>query len=433
MKRIYAAALCAALLLAAASAAADTAETAAAAPLSMEDLVKMGTAGNLDLRKSRQALQDAREDLQWKTGLADTRLDLSGGYARASGEVTGQAKISVPLIPQVSVDASVTSAGDGSASVKVSPFAQGDAKYLLEKAYQAAALALSYAEEKLAADIEGAAWSALQARRALDLSKARLSLQEEKTAAAESSYLLGKLSYTDLDSERSALIAARQGVFDSERGLLSARISLYRLLGASEADVKEADAAEMEARITARDAEIGKMASAEPRTLALRQAVIELSALRQELAQTWAYRPSLSLGASLAWQPASPDPLSASASVSFSFSPSDIKTDDRAELSRSIAEKEKEVSMEQEASRFQRDILTQALSVAKETLEARKAELVQAETTAAQGEVLLSQGRWTSIDLAQAGLNVDSARAGVLSAAAAVLSAQAQVLLLFGA
>ncbi len=425
MKKIRAAVLCAALLCAAAL-------TAAAAPLSIEDLVKMGTAGNLDLQKARQALQDAREDLPWKTGLLDTKLDLSGGYGLTSGEVTGQARISVPVIPQVSVDASVTSAGDGSASVKVSPFAQGDAKYLLEKAYQAAALALSYAERKLAADIEGAACAELQARRALDLSKARLALQEEKTVAAESSYLLGRLSYTDLDSQRSALITARQGVFDAERGLLSARISLYRLLGASEAEVKDADAAEMDERISARDAEIGKLASAEPGTLALRQAVIELSALRQELAQTWAYRPSLSLGASLAWQPASPNPISASASVSFSFSPSDIKTEDRAEISRSIAEKEKEVAMEQEAGRFQRDILTQALSVARETLTARKAELAQAETTAAQGEVLLSQGRGTSLELEQARLNVDSARAGVLSAAAAVLSAQAQVLLLFG-
>ncbi len=231
------------------------------------------------------------------------------------------------------------------------------------------------------------------------------------------------------------MVVAPAAVSGSKRACLPAQVLFPPAVPpgtASEAGVEAADSAQLDARIQARDEKISAL-SGEPRTLACRQAIIDLAALRQELSQTWVFRPDLSLTAGLSWQPGSTSPLAASAGLSISFSPSDIATDERADISQDIADKEKEVSLEREASLFQRDILAQALSVAKETLNTRKAELAQAQTTAAQGELLLSQGRWTSIELEQARLNVDSARAGVLSAAAAVLAAQSQILLLYGA
>jgi outer membrane protein TolC len=426
MKRLGAVLLCAALC-----AARGFGQSGA----SIEELAAMGAANNLELQKARRALQNALEELMWTSDLADTRIDLSGGYSREpAGELSGQATLTVPIIPQVSLAASVSSEGSGSASVKVSPFATGDARYLLVQAYNKAALDLSYATQKLGFDIQAAACAEVQARTALALAEAKLALEEQKAAAAESRYTMGQLSYEDLDSERANLIAARQGRFDAERGLLSARVALYRLLGPSttETEVKGMESGELEASIASRDAMLESLGGSEPATLALRQSTLDLQALKEQLAQTWVYRPNLDISAGLAYQPASASPLAASASLSLSFSPSDIKTEDRAEILQSIADKEKEVALERLASRFQEQILRQALAVAKQALATRQTELEQAQSAVAGGEVLLSQGRWTSLEMEQARINVESAKAGVFSASAAVLKAQTDILLVYG-
>jgi hypothetical protein len=138
------------------------------------------------------------------------------------------------------------------------------------------------------------------------------------------------------------------------------------------------------------------------------------------------YTPNLSISATVTY------PLSASAGISFSFSPSDVKSDERAEILASIATKEKELVIARSNASFQARILAQELSVAKQALSSRLVELKLAEVACDESALLLTQGQRTSLEAAQAKLDLVNAEANVYSATAAVLRAQADILLAAG-
>ena len=134
MKRILTLALAAAIAAGAAG---------AESVLSTADLTAAAAAGNLDLRKARSSLEEARKALAGESDLMGSRVSASGRYdysASQTGGVSGQLSLTVPVIPQVSVGASVDVQGKGSLSVNVSPFAAAAARYNEKAAYRKAAL-----------------------------------------------------------------------------------------------------------------------------------------------------------------------------------------------------------------------------------------------------------------------------------------------------
>ena len=415
-----------ALLVLALSAASVFAEA-----LGVKELVSAGRENNLDIQKARRTLQDAKEALPWKSELPSTQAKLSGGYD-SSGRLSAQAQVSVPIIPQVSVSANVSITGSAGASVSVSPFAASRTRYKEEASYETAEAQLGYQTAKLGYDIESAVYDLLQARANVNITKARLDLQTQKAEIASQLYAMGELTFTDFQSAQSALISARQSAFDAERSVLNARSQLYRLLGpeSGEPDVKEVSVDELTALIAARDAEIAGKDPAAATSLTIRQAEINLESLRAELKVTPAYRPSLGLSGQLSYNPDSPGTkVSASGSVSFSFSPSDIKSEDRQSVVDSLSVAERQLELERTAQRLQYSVLLQALEVSRQVLESAKGELKQAEATLESATLLLAQGQRTTVEVEDARISVESAKQRLFQASTGVLEAQAQILL----
>ena len=123
--------------------------------------------------------------------------------------------------------------------------------------------------------------------------------------------------------------------------------------------------------------------------------------------------------------------LSYSAGVSFSFSPSDIKVDERQTIEESITDKDGQIELERMALKFQLSVLRKSLSAAGTVLAERQAGLAQAMTNRNESAALLKQGHVTSLEDRQSELDLESARAGLFSAMAGVLKAQSDILLLW--
>jgi outer membrane protein TolC len=400
--------------------------------LTLAELTKLASTGNLDLRNARSALETARTALAGESLLSSARVSLSGSWSAGSSAGPGQSsplsaqvQVSVPVLPQLSVGASVSSQGTGSVSLSLYPFASGTATYSQKETFRKAALQAAYQAAKLGYDVESAAYAFLEAQEEVTAAEAAAVLQGEVAGVRQKAYELGGITFTELQSARAAMTIARQAVFDAQRSFITARVALYRQLGPASGEQVPAGVtvAQLLAAVASRDGEIAKLANPASASLSLRSLQIELDALKEQLAATPVYTPSLSVSADVSF------PLSGSAGVSFSFSPSEIRTDDRARIAQSIIQKQAEIEIETLSVRLQSQVLVQALAMARSALESRQAEVTQAETSLAESKVLLSQGQVTSLETRQAELDLRSSQARLFAAAVSVLRAQADILL----
>jgi outer membrane protein TolC len=406
---------------------------AAQTPSTVASLVQRGLEGNLDLARAREALKTAQEALPWKSQLSSTKATLSGSYdvSGAEGTSKADASVTVPVVPQVSLGASVSSQGSAGATLSVSPFAAGVTRYQETAAYENARADLAYQTASLGYQIESAAYGVLQAQAALDTARGRHALEERALGIAEQSYSLDGISWEDLEQARTDLNDARQAAFDAERAHLSARVKLYQLVGPSGAEPSVASVAfeDLQAAIVGRDAAVAETTARTAATLALAKARTALQALQGQLAATPTYRPNVSLGARLTYG-FQPSTISASGSLSFSFSPNDVQTDERKDIQVSIQAKEHELAFEGLSATFQTDVAARALEVSRAALDGRTTGLRQARLTLEEAELLFEQGERTEIEVEETRLAVRSAENALLSAAEAVLAAQADILLL---
>jgi outer membrane protein TolC len=399
--------------------------------LSISQLTEKALQGNLDIVKATSAVAVAKAALAGQAAIESTRLSVSGTYASqlsataAGGQASAQAQLSVPIVPQVSVGASAATDGTGNISLTLTPFATGAATSDEKAAWLKAVLQLDYLRSKLPYDVQAAAWAVTMAGTALANAEAALALQEDRTAVSEKSWSLGALSFEELQTSREDLIKARQSRFDALRSLLNARVALFKVLGpsAGEPGVATASLEELTALAADRDAVLAKLTTVPGSSSTLRTLQIELDALKERLTATPEWSPSLSISGQLSWT------LQASAGISLSFSPSELKSDERAQITQATAEKQMEIELERMAVSLQAGIRGQALSSAREVLEARRAEVQQATTTLAESRLLQTQGQATSLDTRQAEIDLAGAQANLYAATVSLLASQADILL----
>ena len=400
--------------------------------LSLDQITEQALRNNLDLASAYDALREAEENLGWTSELSSSRISVNGSYGYSPDapdphSLSGQVSVSVPVTAQLSLSGSITSRETGSLSVNLSPFTSGGGDYRSEQTYERALVQAEYQRARLPFSVEAAVFSVLEAQTNLAISRAKLDLEEQSYAISEQTYALRELSYEELEEERSSLLSARQSAFDTERALLNAEIGLYKLLGPSEGEIAPAEvSAEELARLLAeRESELAAMAGRDPGSMTLATLRIDLEALQAERSQTWAYRPNLSISASVSY------PFSASGSVSLSFSPGDLKGDEREDLIDAIEETQQEIQLELLSVDYQQRMLERALEIADQVLEVRRTEVEQAETALAEARLLREQGERTQVELEQARLSLDTARMRLFAAVADCIAATNDLILTY--
>lgn len=410
--------------------------------LGVEAIARRAQSVNPQVLQAARAVQSARRDLAGTSTLRGARLALQGGYRPAqetslppggaeAGRLTGQSSLTVPLLEQLSLGVEVAAREDGELegglSLSINPFAAGRPAYAAEKTFGQALARWRYLRQQVYFDAERAALDLLGGGMALELARSALRLEQRKLEVLQREAELGEDVFSETQDQLVALAEARRGLYGAESDLLASRKALRLLLDPDTPEITPAilPLEELQSMIQARESRVAQVADAPPGSESLEALQAELAALQAELAATPSWRPDLALSAGIGL----PE-LSYSLGASVSFSPGDMKNEERRDLREAIEEKRVEARSAQFEAALQKRLAGQKTAVAADALRAALLAREQADLACRQTELLHRQGERTVLELEQAGLSLRRAEIEGFSAAAALYAAQGELLML---
>ncbi|MBN2554231.1 MAG: hypothetical protein JXB06_15745 [Spirochaetales bacterium] len=404
--------------------------------LSVAEIARRVQSGNLELIKAARRVERARQDLVGEPELMDSSLSVGGGYASSgipgSAGWYGQSRLLLPLSPQLSAGGEISVDDEWQLeeelSLSVRPLVPRRQTYDESRSYAIALVEERYLRQAVYLGAEQAALSLLIRDMESELDRSTLELEQKKYQLVQRRQDLGEASFQDVQDGLVDLIEARQSLFNSEQRYLSDWKTLQLLFAPSEEriGVKPLSDRELLERISARRTESDRHRDREPVTGKLETSRLELNALQQELDATPAWRPDLSLSAALALPEASP-----SASLSLSFSPNQLKGDERQELREDMEIKRLEIAAESYTATLQETLGRQSIAIAEEVLSSARIQRERDRVALQEGELLFQQGRRTTLELEQLRLNLRAAEILSFQAAVALYGTLGEYLMLF--
>ncbi len=407
--------------------------------LTFEEIATRAQSRNLEIRKAERAVQDAEKDLKGELTLMHSRLSLGGGYSYSrepspgsQGGWSGQAGITLPLIPQLSLGAGVSAAEgeqvEEEVSMSVTPFAAPQETYTAERDYAAAVVHRRYLRRQVYLNAEQAALNLLIRERERELAAQALDLEQQKYELVQRQQELGEASFQDVQDQLVALIDSRQSLFDTEQRYLSDWKNLQLIFAPGE----EAVAVEPVTldvfwrAVERRGARLEGLQDVPPSSEKLETLALELAALQGELGALPVWRPDLSVSAGVGL----PDPTY-TLSLSLAFSPEDLQSERREELGVDIEMKRLDIGTERYAAALQGDLVEQSIAIAEQALTSARIQEERDAVALQEAELLFQQGRRTSLELEQIGLNLKRAEIQSFRAAVELYRVQGDLLMLF--
>ena len=406
--------------------------------LSIEEIARRAGARNLEIFKAAQNVQRAREDLVGEPELMDSSLSVGGGYTpggSGAGGWYGQSSLIFRLFPQLSAGASAVVEepwlfGE-SISLTVRPFEPPRRTYWEETAYESAVVRERFLRRWIYLDAERAALNLLIRKAERELARSTEELEQRKYELAQRRQEVGEASFQDVQDQLVDLIEAREDLFSSEQGYLSAWRTLQLLFAPSEEqiDVAALPLAELLEMRQQRKAEVERFDDVEPVSEELENLRLELTALEAELEATPLWRPDLNLSAGITFPYGFPD--SHSLSMSLSFSPNQLKRDEREELLEDIELKRKEIAAEISAVALERSLELQNIDLVEQTLASARTQGERDRVALQEAELLFQQGLRTTLELEQLRLNLRRTEILTFQSAAEVYRVLGVYLMLF--
>ena len=421
--------------------------------VSLDEFVELVLANNRGIQNAERSVRDAEGELSGWLSLENTRFDVSGslrylppmeegagglsdpsggqpgGESTQEGQTTlsGEVSVSVPIIPQVSVSGRLNDEGNGSVSLSLKPFATGIEDPGAEEAYRKAVLQLVDLRSRTVYDAEEAGLSLLMREAEWELVKEELSYEEKSYVVVKQRYEIGDATYDELQDASGSVSTARKDALTAERNVLSARKDVQLLLGpgVEEIEIASLGLVELLGMIEERKAEAGA-SGGEVSSLKLEQLAAELDRLRSDLAALWVWRPALSVSASV-----SVPFEDAQGSVSLSFSPSDLRNEERRELEETIEDKLYDISTERFSLGVELDLQERSVSVSEEIVESEGVVLEQGRLSMEEAELLYEQGELTELELEQELLRLKGTENRMFSSAADLYRSLGDLLYLY--
>ncbi len=432
--------LCIIILAAVVAASSLNAET-----VSMEDAAAKASVLNNEVIKAGTAAEKAKEDIPDIITLKNSTLSLQGGYgvysdtsSGSSGTIqtedalSGSAVLSLPVISQLSLGGSFAAQASGKLSGKLSltlsPFAESPETYTAEKTYKTALVTLKYLKQKTYYAAENAVLTVILADRERLFAQDTYELEAKKLDLYQKQLALDAVTFQEVQDQLATVTAAAKDLYNKETSYLSAWKTLQLLFTANDGEIAVQNVSfdELASLIDQRKARLASFENEHPSSQSLEILNTELEALKAQLAATPVWRPSLSANASVSL----PSP-SVSVGVSLTFSPSQIKTDDRKDLEDSISEKIMDIKTETFALEIQKKMLLKNIAIAEQALASAKLSWKKADLALKETELLHSQGKRTDLELEQERLNLRSAEIQSFSSASALYAALSEYLMLF--
>jgi hypothetical protein len=407
--------------------------------LSVGEIARRIQSGNLELFKAARSVERARDDLTGDPEWMESSVSVGGGYEGGGSRSGwyGQSTATIRLLPQLSASASVAVQEPGefgeSLSVTVNPFEPVRRTYSEERALGSAEVRERYLKRRLHLDAEQAAFALLIGDMERDLARRSEQLEQRNYELAQRRQELGEASFQDVQDQLLDVIKARQDLFSREQGYLGAWRNLQLLFAPSEDRIAVAPLPieELLDLVARRGAEVGRYADAEPVTEELENLRLELAALEAELQATPTWRPEISLSTGVSLPYAYPD--SHSVGVTMSFSPSQLKREQRRELQEDIEVKRMEIAAETSAASLQKSLELRNIALVEQALASARLQVERDAVALREAELLFEQGRRTTLELEQLRLNLQRARIQSYRSAVEVYRVLGVHLMLFAA
>jgi hypothetical protein len=405
-----------------------------AATLTIEQVARQAQSRNLDILKAELEVARARKDLVGEPELRDSTVSVGAGYTQGTtgtGAWNAQSGISLPVAPQLSVGGEVSVGGETlqqELSLSVTPFTPRRQTYTEELAYKNALVAQRYLRRSIYLEAEQAALNLLIQEMERELAGLILDLEMKNYELVQRRQELGEASFQDVQDQLLDLIEARQGLFNSEQSYLSDWRALQLLFAPSEQRIAVAPLSidELLEMVSGRKSEVARFDAEGPATQKLENLRLELIALQTQLQATPAWRPDLNLAAGLLFPDVTP-----SLSVSLSFSPNQLKSDERSELAEDIGIKRMEIAAESYGAELQKSLGRQSIAIAEESLASARVQRERDRVAVQEAELLFQQGGRTTLELEQLRLNLRRSEISSFQAAVENYRVLGEYLMLF--
>lgn len=389
-----------------------------------------------DIADAEGTLSDAKKALGTPLEFEDTSLRLGGGYSTdfAQHDFSVNSSITVPIIPQVSLSASLNDTladsrePSGSVSLNYSPFGGSKTEYRDWEAYRKAEIALDNLRNIIPMNAEEAALDLIRGQLNLQSAERAMALEERRYEIAQKRFELDDMTFSELEDARSDIGNSRQKYYDAQKSLLALKKNLYQLIGPDLGDVliDELSVEEMLLLVDAREAELKSAKEGEPVTVSLLNRAVELEALKMQLDSTPLFNPNLSVSANLNYMN-----LGAGTSVSITLSPNQFQREERDDISAAILDKELDLNLEEANLSLELKMLEQSISVAKEALEISLTDYESAEVQFRETEFLFGLGERTQIELEASELSLFSSQIRLFTSATDLYKNLGDLLLLY--
>ncbi len=408
--------------------------------MTLDQAIAFSLQESISIKTAEDALLQAQREIGSKLSLDRTRLTLNADMEVQEpmpGDtvldlISGSMKLSLPIVPQLSLDAGLDAKGV-SFSVVFTPFASSKVTTKQEETYYKAIIALRSLQLDTALKVENTFLALMAAEQHLIYTQAYYALVQEQYEITSVLYEAGVLSYADLEESAQKVSDRRQAMYNAQRALLEKTRDSNSLLGPSysKVNVEVLSLERLLERIEERKTEVAdSVQTSIAASFSVQRLQVELEALQAQLAQTMTYRPDITL--SLKGGGLTTANASVTVQASVSISPSDLNHSTKQDLEVAIARKRAELHMEQYVFSLEQELRSKSMDIAQQALDAALLDMKQVLVQQEEAKLLLNWGDRTELEVRQVELAVQNAMNQVFLQAVAYLKSLNEYLILFG-
>ncbi|MGD1817865.1 MAG: TolC family protein [Pleomorphochaeta sp.] len=202
----------------------------------ISNLVNISLQNNIDYLNAKNDLKNSQDDLEQSPAILDSSIssDSSVSYSSSSTTFVSSLDVSIPLIDQLTLSASVDTNLDGSVGLTYNPLASSDSTVPNEINLENASVNLNEVEESLKVDIAQAYINYLLAIEDLNQQEAQVTHDQKEYEQQKELYDYQETTLIDLQDSLMSYTESKNKIKDLELAVYSTKVTLYQLIGVSD-------------------------------------------------------------------------------------------------------------------------------------------------------------------------------------------------------
>lgn len=331
---------------------------------------------NRELSALEQQLEELEETISEVLKLDDSSVSMSGGYSYnpilpdSPHRLPASASVTVPVLPQISIDGHVNSSGEASLTLEFTPLAALGSSLVDEQQLATQRLTIMYKQLELQWQSRIILLQYAAARKSLENAEEHVNLGQQQYEHAENQFDAGLISRTELRTAADDLAGRSANLINVLQQESEVEKSLYQLVGAAHIPEEilsiDIDTEQLLHLITDANAVYLEISDSHAFTSLSRQTMqVQKHFLEEQLKSTWFFEPGVSISVSGSLTEAFDAPVgSAGANVNLQLSAESFNFDEIQQLRDQFDDLERDLQIEQIVSRIDEQNAKRSLEAA---------------------------------------------------------------------